>query len=119
MLSHYTSERGFIGIVRSQGLRATDFLSLNDQSEYVYAFQAIHRAALDLIIEKIPTDLRDPAKSDDFLRTHPATIADELKVQVRGRMRKCLPTCSRGSIPFCRPSRSRRSLSDSQRCDRV
>lgn len=83
MLSHYTSERGFIGIVRSQSLRATEFLSLNDQSEYIHAFREIQSAALDVVIEKIPAELRDSTKGDSFFRTLPATLGDELKTQVR------------------------------------
>lgn len=63
-LSHYTSETGLIGIVRSQGLRATEFLRLNDPMEFTYALSAIQEEALKITLSKIPPALRDPAKSD-------------------------------------------------------
>jgi hypothetical protein len=40
-ISHYTSEHGLVGIVRSQSLWATDFSALNDTTEFAYAMSAI------------------------------------------------------------------------------
>ncbi len=46
LLSHYTSEAGLIGVVRSQSLWATDFLSLNDATEFVFALRRLYDEAL-------------------------------------------------------------------------
>jgi hypothetical protein len=83
MLSHYTSECGFVGVARSQSLWASDFLALNDETEFVYAFSTIYAAALALIVSKLPADLRDSSKGDAFVRSLPAKLVDELKAQSR------------------------------------
>lgn len=83
LLSHYTSEAGLIGIVRSQTLWATEFLSLNDDSEFVYALRALYEKALADCFAAIPTDLRDPAKSDAELAAIPGQIIAALKEQIR------------------------------------
>lgn len=57
MLSHYTNEEGFIGIARSQSLRATEFVSLNDTSEFSYAFKEICRQVYLEVMRTIPPDL--------------------------------------------------------------
>lgn len=83
MLSHYTSERSLISIARSQSLWATDFLSLNDDSEFVYAFSAIHAVSLGLVMEKLPADLRDGSKDTALIQSLPDRVVAELKAQTR------------------------------------
>lgn len=63
MLSHYTGERGLIGICRSQCLRATNFLYLNDKTEFLYGWSALNEGAYELLRPRIPDDLIDPTKS--------------------------------------------------------
>jgi hypothetical protein len=54
LLSHYTTEAGLLGIAKSKNSWATNFLSLNDTSEYFYAWAAIQTHAVKKVIEKIP-----------------------------------------------------------------
>src|SRR5215218_9940433 len=61
LLSHYTSEAGLLGIARSKNLRATNFLSLNDTTEYFFAWAAIQRHALGQVYEFLPPDRRHPS----------------------------------------------------------
>jgi hypothetical protein len=81
-LSHYTTERGLIGIVRSQSLRATDFLALNDQTEFTYATQALWEEALEQTLPKIPPDLRNTSKNLDYIRSLIPDSIRTLKKQV-------------------------------------
>ena len=82
-LSHYTSQRGLIGIVRSQGLWATNFLALNDQSEFTYGLTAIWEEAIQRALPRIPDNLRDPSKNIDHLRTLLADYVETFKKQVQ------------------------------------
>jgi hypothetical protein len=81
-LSHYTDERGLFGIVRSQSLRATDFLALNDKKEFVYALQALWESALEQTLQKIPADLSETTKNLDLLRSRMPDFIESLKKQV-------------------------------------
>jgi hypothetical protein len=81
-LSHYTNERGLCGIVRSQSLRATDFLALNDETEFVYATQALWEEALEKTLPKIPADLRNTTKNLDHLRSLIPDSIETLKKQI-------------------------------------
>jgi len=83
-LSHYTSEYGLIGIVRSQSLWATDFLALRnkDETELTYALSALVGEAALLALTKIPSDLRDPNKGDDDMRSELAAHISAFKDQV-------------------------------------
>jgi len=59
-LSHYTSKHGLIGIVRSQSLWATNFLALNDQIEFMYAWSSLTHDAYEKVLTTMPLDLRNP-----------------------------------------------------------
>lgn len=60
LLSHYTSESGLLGIAQSKALWATNFLNLNDTSEYFYAWGAIQKHALRNAFAAIPDDRKQP-----------------------------------------------------------
>jgi len=81
-LSHYTDERGLFGIVRSQSLRATDFLALNDEKEFVYAAQALWEVALEQTLAKIPADLNNLTKNLEHLRSVIPDSIGTLKKQI-------------------------------------
>jgi hypothetical protein len=57
LLSHYTNRAGLEGIAQSGSLWATNFLSLNDETEYFYAWKEIQSEALNYALERIPFDL--------------------------------------------------------------
>jgi hypothetical protein len=79
LLSHYTSEAGFIGVVRSQALWATEFLALNDNMEFVFALRALYARAITECSRAIPADLRDPQTSEDYIRSLPDRAIRQLK----------------------------------------
>ena len=56
VLSHYTSRAGFEGIIQSKTLWATNFLDLNDSTEFFYAWKILHREALEKALAKIPAE---------------------------------------------------------------
>lgn len=63
---HYTTASGFLGIISSQSLRATDFSFLNDSSEIEYGVNLITAMA-----QKLPAVPRDHSQWDnrsDLLR---------------------------------------------------
>ncbi|MGO4574096.1 DUF2971 domain-containing protein [Microvirga sp. 2TAF3] len=60
--SHYTTEQGLRGISHSQALWATEFISVNDRTEFIYAFSAIYEAMLGNVLDRVPHDLRDMTK---------------------------------------------------------
>lgn len=64
ILSHYTSERGLIGIVRSQSLFATSFLDLNDTSEFFFALSVVVREAVEKALQFVPEEIRGPIRAD-------------------------------------------------------
>ena len=47
MLYHYTTASGFLGIVRDQAIRATNFSFLNDSSEVAYGLNLVTEIVLD------------------------------------------------------------------------
>jgi len=84
VLSHYASERGLIGIVRSQALFATNFLDLNDSSEFFYALRIIVEESVQKALQLIPEEIRGPLREDfdleksmeEYLQQIRANIAD-------------------------------------------
>ncbi|MCP3053759.1 DUF2971 domain-containing protein [Aurantimonas marianensis] len=59
-LSHYTSETGLIGILRENSLRSTEYLSLNDTSEFGYAANNILLDAIEWVFAHIgPQSFRE------------------------------------------------------------
>jgi hypothetical protein len=79
LLSHYTSEQGLVSIIRSQTLWATEFLSVNDKTEYLYALSAIYEAAYRGMLGRVPEDLRDPTKSENDI----PKLISELRENIR------------------------------------
>jgi hypothetical protein len=63
LLSHYTDFRGLVGIVKSQSLRATEFSTMNDSSEFVYALQILGEEA----VRKFKTEFPDKSIFGDVL----------------------------------------------------
>ncbi len=82
ILSHYTSERSLIGIVRSQSMWATDFLALNDSMEFIYALSAIYEEAHVLTLSKIPDEARVQMHNQLKARFQITEYIDALKKQV-------------------------------------
>ena len=60
LLSHYTSRSGLEGIARTGTLWATNFLMVNDSSEYFYAWGEIQKAAFKYALARLPGDLIQP-----------------------------------------------------------
>ena len=58
LLSHYTDRAGLEGIAKSQAFRATNFMDLDDTSEFFYAWKHLQSDALETAIGSIPKDLR-------------------------------------------------------------
>lgn len=81
LLSHYTSEPGLVAIVRSQTLWATEFLSLNDRTEFVYAMSAISEAAYGQLLSRLPDDLRDPTKNEADITKIVSGLMSQLRTQ--------------------------------------
>lgn len=63
-LSHYTTENGMIGIIRTQSLWASEFLSVNDKTEFSFGFNAISKVAFARVVAKIPSDKFKPGALD-------------------------------------------------------
>ena len=59
LLSHYTDLYGLAGIVRSQEFWATEFKSLNDNSEITYSLSKITNKASQKFLLSLPSELRD------------------------------------------------------------
>lgn len=78
-LSHYTSRDGLIGIANSGALWATNFLQLNDSSEYFYAYEALQRDAYDYAMQRIPEDLKLPGID---IKTQSRKLIEEYKKTV-------------------------------------
>lgn len=70
LLSHYTNLDGLMGIVRSQEFWATEFKSLNDNSEISYSLSKIAVEASKRLQLSLPDDLRE----DGILITGPEAI---------------------------------------------
>jgi hypothetical protein len=70
-LSHYTKQVGLTGIASSQGLRATDFLRLNDPRELTFGMEAIFKLAIDLLFQRIPSDQRNSVPTENLYNDIP------------------------------------------------
>ncbi len=84
LLSHYTSRVGLFGIVRSQSFWASEFVSLNDSSEFQYAFLAIYERALGAAIERIPTELRDKTVTFESLKSQFPILSQQINQEIAG-----------------------------------
>ncbi len=56
VLSHYTTGAGLEGMLRSRAFWATNFLQLDDTSEYFYAWSVVNKEAMRLTMHKLPND---------------------------------------------------------------
>lgn len=65
MLSHYTSRAGLEGILDTETLWATNFLELNDSSEFFFAWEALQRHAAAYLKARIPDDLKQGGNAND------------------------------------------------------
>jgi Protein of unknown function (DUF2971) len=66
LLSHYTNRTGLEGIATSGTLWATNFLEVNDTSEYFYAWSAILRDAGAVALQQVPEDLKQGMGLDSW-----------------------------------------------------
>lgn len=57
-LSHYTSRAGLEGICRTGTLWATNFLTVNDRTEFFYTWKMLQRAAFEYALQRIPEEHR-------------------------------------------------------------
>jgi hypothetical protein len=58
ILSHYTDRNGLEGIAQSKAFWATNFLNVNDTTEYFFAWKRIIRHALGEMLSQLPDDLK-------------------------------------------------------------
>jgi len=58
LLSHYTTHAGLKEIARTRTLWATNFLDLNDKSEFFYSFGFLSNAAIQMVMGLIPDENR-------------------------------------------------------------
>lgn len=58
LLSHYTDRAGLEGIAASRSFWATNFLDVNDTSEFLFSFSLLVQDAVEQALAKIPTGLR-------------------------------------------------------------
>ncbi len=82
-LSHYTDERGLVGIVRSQSFWAREFSALNDTSEFVYAIPALCEEALVQSLSLIPTDLHNELNGPEAVRSALLEGIESFKEQIK------------------------------------
>lgn len=54
LLSHYTTRAGLEGIAQTKAFWATNFLRLNDNSEFFYGWQHIIHSAYKMVMSQIP-----------------------------------------------------------------
>ena len=59
-LSHYTSRAGLEGIAETHSLWGTNFLDVNDSSEFLYAWQFLMQEAAQEALKQIPDDQKRP-----------------------------------------------------------
>jgi hypothetical protein len=59
-LSHYTTRAGLEGMAASKAFWATNFLDVNDTSEFLYAWTIVMRDAAALALEKVPSEMKRP-----------------------------------------------------------
>lgn len=76
VLTHYTTRAGLEGMLRSRQLWATNFLQLDDPSEYFYAWSIVNKAAMRLTMAQVPDDIKKP---DFDLDKTAAMATDELR----------------------------------------
>lgn len=60
LLSHYTTLAGLEGIAKTRSFWATNFLNVNDTSEFFYGWHQINKAALEIVMELIPDAKKQP-----------------------------------------------------------
>src|SRR3954453_801521 len=58
MLSHYTTRDGLEGIAKSGSLWASNFLTVNDKSEFFYAWAELLKAGWRYALARVPEDLK-------------------------------------------------------------
>ena len=63
LLSHYTNMAGLEGIAKTQTIRATRYLTLNDKLEYEFAWKQLLDAAQNYALDLLPEDLRGIARN--------------------------------------------------------
>lgn len=76
LLSHYTTRDGFEGIAKTRTFWATNFLDLNDTSEFFYGWRQLTEAALEIVMKEIP----DEKKGKEF---DAATISEKATNQFK------------------------------------
>ena len=59
-LSHYTSRAGLEGIAESHSLWGTNFLCVNDSSEFLYAWRILIRDAAEEALKQVPDHQKRP-----------------------------------------------------------
>jgi hypothetical protein len=79
ILSHYTNAQGLVGIARTQSLWATEFISLNDKTEFTYALCKISKTALSLALECLPFDVVNLAMGKGVLDNIDDKITEEIR----------------------------------------
>ena len=80
VLSHYTDRGGLEGIAQSKAFWATNFLSVNDTTEYFFAWKKIMRHALDAMLSKLPDSLKRP---DFDLEAHTTASIEQFRTLVK------------------------------------
>lgn len=83
IVSHYTNDRGIFGIIRSQSLRATDFLSLNDKVEFVYALSEIVNKALAMSVSQVPEDMLKKDVESELSKLTINLLKDNIRTQIK------------------------------------
>src|SRR5438270_3339883 len=76
ILSHYTDRTGLEGIAQSKAFWATNFLNVNDTSEYFFAWKKLLRHAIAATLSTIPDDLKLPNVDLD---AHTATSIEQFR----------------------------------------
>jgi hypothetical protein len=80
LLSHYTTRVGLEKIARTETLWATNFLDLNDETEFFYGFGSLSNAAIHMVMGLIPDENR--RKVND-LETESVKAVKELRQRQR------------------------------------
>ncbi|MBU2537721.1 MAG: DUF2971 domain-containing protein [Proteobacteria bacterium] len=60
LLSHYTTRAGLEGIAKTRTFWATNFLEVNDTSEFFYGWQQLYQAAIEKVMGLIPNEKKLP-----------------------------------------------------------
>lgn len=80
-LSHYTNRSGLEGIAETHSLWGTNFLDVNDSSEFLYAWSLLLQDALRDVLNHIPDDQKRPDCNLDAETEH---IASMLRGSIKG-----------------------------------